>query len=123
VVLFLSFFFFTFLSTLFQAVLVHSLQSCVCKHLKWLQTRDDHPATTNNGDPGDRGIPEGVESAQEVLVSTVSRMIKSEPEDFELDKSSNFSSSSSVGQKNKTAAALVTGLYEVKGQYIYLVHM
>ena len=111
------FLFHSLFAAMFQAVLVHSLQSCVCKYLKWLQTKDDHPATTNDKDlDNGRGIPEGVESAQEVLVSTVSRMIKSDPEDFELDKSSDFSSGSSVGRKNRTVAALVAGVYEVKDQ-------
>ena len=62
----------------------------------------------------DRDIPEGVESAQAVLVSMVNRMIKSELEDFELDKSADFSSGSSVGQKNRQVAALVMGVFEVR---------
>ncbi len=102
-----------------QEALVHSLQSCVSKYLQWRRSRED--VAEGNGiqeeeEEGAEGIiPEGVELAHRMLLSAVGRMIKSEPEDFELDKSSDFSSGSSVGQKNRHVAALVMGLYEVGG--------
>jgi hypothetical protein len=60
-------------------------------------------------------VPEVIESAKNILGSTVERMVKAELEDFELDKSSDFSSGSGVGQKNRTSAKLVMGMYEVRG--------
>ncbi|KAI8512677.1 hypothetical protein Bbelb_093160 [Branchiostoma belcheri] len=48
-----------------------------------------------------------------VLGSLTRRMIKCEMEDFELDKSADFSLSSGVGVKNNIFGILVLGLYEV----------
>ncbi|XP_019626483.1 PREDICTED: Fanconi anemia group I protein-like [Branchiostoma belcheri] len=48
-----------------------------------------------------------------VLGSLTRRMIKCEMEDFELDKSADFSMSSGVGVKNNIFGILVLGLYEV----------
>lgn len=80
----------------FQDVLVQSLQLCVCKYLEWQEKIEEDRE-------GDQSIvtPDVVESAHEVLQSLVDRMIKSEPEDFELDKSSIFTQGSSVGLKNR----------------------
>ncbi len=57
-------------------------------------------------------IPEVIASAQKILRSLVDRMVKSEPEDFELDKSSDFSPGTSVGKKNRILAKLVMGILE-----------
>ncbi|XP_048337616.1 Fanconi anemia group I protein [Sphaerodactylus townsendi] len=53
----------------------------------------------------------------EMLRSTTRRMIKSELEDFELDKSADFSQSSGVGVKNSIYALLVMGVCEVLIEY------
>ncbi|XP_036787922.2 Fanconi anemia group I protein [Manis pentadactyla] len=53
----------------------------------------------------------------DMLESITSRMIKSELEDFELDKSADFSQSSSVGIKNNICACLVMGVYEILIEY------
>ena len=92
---------------------MRSLQSCVSIYLKWQQGREDE-AETEREERGDAKTLEVMESAQAVLVSLVNRMIKSEPEDFELDKSSDFSRGSSVGQKNRQLAGLVMGVQEVR---------
>ena len=52
--------------------------------------------------------------AHDILQSLTERMGKSDPEDFELDKLSDCSSTSSIGQKNRTLAKIVMGVYEVK---------
>uniref|UniRef100_A0A452RTZ7 FA complementation group I n=1 Tax=Ursus americanus TaxID=9643 RepID=A0A452RTZ7_URSAM len=54
---------------------------------------------------------------EEMLESVTSRMIKSELEDFELDKSADFSQSTSVGIKNSICASLVMGICEVLIEY------
>ena len=54
-----------------------------------------------------------IEEAQDILQSLVERMGKCDPEDFELDKSSDFAATGSVGQKNRNVARLVMGVYEV----------
>uniref|UniRef100_A0A8C3XVX6 FA complementation group I n=1 Tax=Chelydra serpentina TaxID=8475 RepID=A0A8C3XVX6_CHESE len=53
----------------------------------------------------------------EMLESITRRMIKSELEDFELDKSADFSLSSGVGVKNNIYAILVMGVCEVLIEY------
>uniref|UniRef100_A0A8B9NZS6 FA complementation group I n=1 Tax=Apteryx owenii TaxID=8824 RepID=A0A8B9NZS6_APTOW len=54
---------------------------------------------------------------EEMLDSVTRRMIKSELEDFELDKSADFSLSSGVGVKNNIYAILVMGICEVLIEY------
>ncbi|XP_054858348.1 Fanconi anemia group I protein isoform X1 [Eublepharis macularius] len=53
----------------------------------------------------------------EMLASITRRMIKSELEDFELDKSADFSQSTGVGVKNNIYAILVMGVCEVLIEY------
>ncbi|XP_045417677.1 Fanconi anemia group I protein isoform X1 [Lemur catta] len=53
----------------------------------------------------------------DMLESITSRMIKSELEDFELDKSADFSQSTSIGIKNNICAFLVMGICEVLIEY------
>ncbi|XP_069723350.1 Fanconi anemia group I protein isoform X3 [Phaenicophaeus curvirostris] len=54
---------------------------------------------------------------EEMLDSVTRRMIKSELEDFELDKSADFSLSSGVGVKNNIYAIQVMGICEVLIEY------
>lgn len=77
------------------------LQLCVTKFSEWEETNADY-----------REVP-AVTEAQDILQSLVERMGKCEPEDFELDKSSDFTATSSVGQKNKGFAKILMGVYEV----------
>uniref|UniRef100_A0A3B4YFJ0 FA complementation group I n=1 Tax=Seriola lalandi dorsalis TaxID=1841481 RepID=A0A3B4YFJ0_SERLL len=64
---------------------------------------------------------EGYQSElQTILESMTRRMIKSEMEDFELDKSAEFSMGSSVGLKNNIYAVLVMGVYEVLMEYNFI---
>uniref|UniRef100_A0A668AJ14 FA complementation group I n=1 Tax=Myripristis murdjan TaxID=586833 RepID=A0A668AJ14_9TELE len=64
---------------------------------------------------------EGYQSElQTILESMTRRMIKSELEDFELDKSAEFSLGSSVGVKNNIYAVLVMGVYEVLIEYNFM---
>nr|XP_056721814.1 Fanconi anemia group I protein [Euleptes europaea] len=53
----------------------------------------------------------------EMLASITRRMIKSELEDFELDKSADFSQATGVGLKNNIYALLVMGVCEVLIEY------
>ncbi|KAM6060911.1 Fanconi anemia group I protein isoform 2-T2 [Theristicus caerulescens] len=57
------------------------------------------------------------ESFEDMLESVTRRMIKSELEDFELDKSADFSLSSGVGVKNNIYAIQVMGICEVLIEY------
>lgn len=86
------------------------------RYFKWQEAKEDdeEEGGTEREERTERETPEVMESAKAVLSSVVSRMIKSEPEDFELDKSSYFSTGSSVGQKNRLLARLVMGMQEVR---------
>ncbi|XP_074174446.1 Fanconi anemia group I protein isoform X2 [Rhinolophus sinicus] len=53
----------------------------------------------------------------DMMESITSRMIKSELEDFELDKSADFSQSTGIGIKNNICAFLVMGVCEVLIEY------
>ncbi|XP_010619360.1 Fanconi anemia group I protein isoform X3 [Fukomys damarensis] len=53
----------------------------------------------------------------DMLESITNRMIKSELEDFELDKSADFSQSTGIGTKNNISASLVMGICEVLIEY------
>lgn len=78
------------------------LQLCITKFSEWEEESNE-----------EREIPAVIEEAQDILQSLIERMGKSDPEDFELDKSSDFTATSSVGQKNKTLAKMIMGVYEV----------
>ncbi|KFP89509.1 Fanconi anemia group I protein, partial [Apaloderma vittatum] len=56
---------------------------------------------------------------EDMLESVTQRMIKSELEDFELDKSADFSPSSGVGVKNNIYAIQVMGICEVLIEYSF----
>uniref|UniRef100_H0V9N9 FA complementation group I n=1 Tax=Cavia porcellus TaxID=10141 RepID=H0V9N9_CAVPO len=53
----------------------------------------------------------------DMLESITNRMIKSELEDFELDKSADFSQNTGTGTKNNICASLVMGVCEVLIEY------
>ncbi|XP_044049333.1 Fanconi anemia group I protein [Siniperca chuatsi] len=100
-----------------QDPLAH-LVSCTVHCLLWLQNmrRSANP----NADDSDEE-EEGYQSElQTILESMTRRMIKSELEDFELDKSAEFSMGSSVGVKNNIYAVLVMGVYEVLMEYNFI---
>nr|XP_005910256.1 PREDICTED: Fanconi anemia group I protein isoform X2 [Bos mutus] len=57
----------------------------------------------------------------DMLESITNRMIKSELEDFELDKSADFSQSTGIGIKNNICASLVMGICEVLIEYNFFI--
>ncbi|XP_039978862.1 Fanconi anemia group I protein [Xiphias gladius] len=104
-----------------QEPLAH-LVSCTVHCLLWLQNmrRSANP-NTDNSEEEEEEEEEGYQSElQAILESMTRRMIKSELEDFELDKSAEFSMGSSVGVKNNIYAVLVMGVYEVLMEYNFI---
>uniref|UniRef100_A0A3B4V0H7 FA complementation group I n=1 Tax=Seriola dumerili TaxID=41447 RepID=A0A3B4V0H7_SERDU len=106
-----------------QVYLQEPLVLCLCTiHcLLWLQNmrRSANPSTDDSDDEEEE--EEGYQSElQTILESMTRRMIKSEMEDFELDKSAEFSMGSSVGLKNNIYAVLVMGVYEVLMEYNFI---
>ncbi|KAM7396515.1 hypothetical protein PAMP_019550 [Pampus punctatissimus] len=104
-----------------QEPLAH-LVSCTVHCLLWLQNmRQSANSNTGDSDDEDEDEEEGYQSElQTILESMTRRMIKSELEDFELDKSAEFSMGSSVGVKNNIYAVLVMGVYEVLMEYNFI---
>ncbi|XP_043980930.1 Fanconi anemia group I protein [Gambusia affinis] len=105
-----------------QEPLAH-LVSCTVHCLTWLQ--NTHQAANLNVDDSDDEEEEEEDAGykselQTILESMTRRMIKCELEDFELDKSAEFSLGSSVGVKNNIYAVLVMGLYEILMEYNFL---
>ena len=76
------------------------IQLCVCHYLQQQEDSDDGEA------------PAIIGEVQQMLTSLVERMVASELDDFELNRSSDFSTSS-VGQKNRLFAQIAMGTYEV----------
>ncbi|CAC5388853.1 FANCI [Mytilus coruscus] len=72
-----------------------------------------------NGDEEEEDVTRSHSELEDIMESLVKRMITSEMEDFELDKSADFSPTNSVGVKNKLFAILVMGTYEVLIEYIF----
>ncbi|XP_040895232.1 Fanconi anemia group I protein isoform X2 [Toxotes jaculatrix] len=104
-----------------QEPLAH-LVSCTVHCLLWLQNmrRSANP-NADGSDDDEEEEEEGYQSElQTILESMTRRMVKSELEDFELDKSAEFSMGSSVGVKNNIYAVLVMGVYEVLIEYNFI---
>uniref|UniRef100_A0A3B4DFR9 FA complementation group I n=1 Tax=Pygocentrus nattereri TaxID=42514 RepID=A0A3B4DFR9_PYGNA len=101
-----------------QEPLAH-LFSCTVHCLLWHQSVNE---TTGGGADDEDEEDEGgfQDELYTVLDSVTRRMIKSELEDFELDKSAEFSMASSVGVKNSIYAVLVMGIYEVLMEYNFI---
>ncbi|KAK5867624.1 hypothetical protein PBY51_012095 [Eleginops maclovinus] len=102
-----------------QEPLAHLL-SCTVHCLLWLQNmrRSAHPIANDSDEEEEE---EGYQSElQTMLESVTRRMMKSELEDFELDKSAEFSMGSSVGVKNNIYAVLVMGVYEILMEYNFI---
>ncbi|KAI2648512.1 hypothetical protein H4Q32_018634 [Labeo rohita] len=101
-----------------QEPLAHLL-CCTVHCLLWNQNvRSGGNVSDDEDDEDEEG---GVQSElHAILESITKRMIKSELEDFELDKCAEFSTSSSVGVKNSIYAVLVMGLNEVLIEYNFI---
>ncbi|KAM9637706.1 Fanconi anemia group I protein isoform 2-T2 [Morphnus guianensis] len=97
-----------------QEPLAHLL-CCIQHCLTWYKsTVHLCQGTEDDDEEEDVGFEQNFE---EMLESVTRRMIKSELEDFELDKSADFSLSSGVGVKNNIYAIQVMGICEVLIEY------
>ncbi|XP_019359617.1 PREDICTED: Fanconi anemia group I protein [Gavialis gangeticus] len=100
-----------------QEPLAHLL-SCIQHCLAWYKsTMHMCPGPVEEDDDEEEDSVGFLENLEEILDSITRRMIKSELEDFELDKSADFSQSSGVGVKNNIYAILVMGVCEVLIEY------
>uniref|UniRef100_A0A673MCR5 FA complementation group I n=1 Tax=Sinocyclocheilus rhinocerous TaxID=307959 RepID=A0A673MCR5_9TELE len=101
-----------------QEPLAHLL-CCTVHCLLWNQNIQSGGNVSDDDDDEDEegGVQRELHA---ILKSITKRMIKSELEDFELDKCAEFSTSSSVGVKNSIYAVLVMGLNEVLMEYNFI---
>ncbi|XP_067090629.1 Fanconi anemia group I protein [Osmerus mordax] len=100
-----------------QEPLAHLL-CCTAHCLLWQQSaRRSAEEEEDEEDEEDGGFRSEL---QNILESVTRRMVKSELEDFELDKSAEFSLATSVGMKNSIYATLVMGVYEVLLEYNFI---
>ncbi|NWR31006.1 FANCI protein, partial [Tachuris rubrigastra] len=98
-----------------QEPLAHLL-CCIQHCLAWYKSTVNLCQGSENDDEEEEDV--GFEqNFEEMLESVTRRMIKSELEDFELDKSADFSLSSGVGVKNNIYAIQVIGICEVLIEY------
>ncbi|XP_058150652.1 Fanconi anemia group I protein isoform X2 [Dasypus novemcinctus] len=93
-----------------QEPLVHLL-CCVHHCLAWYKSR---VVPLQEEEEEEEGFYQVLD---DMLESITNRMIKSELEDFELDKSADFSQSTDIGIKNNICAHLVMGVCEVLIEY------
>ncbi|CAH7339329.1 Fanci [Phodopus roborovskii] len=90
------------------------LLSCIQHCLAWYKSR---VIPLQPGDEREEEEEELYHELDDMLESITMRMIKSELEDFELDKSADFSQSTGVGIKNNICACLIMGVCEVLIEY------
>ncbi|XP_069767300.1 Fanconi anemia group I protein isoform X2 [Narcine bancroftii] len=107
-----------------QEPLAHLL-SCIQNCLAWFQQSLLHCPKSNEEEEEEEEEEEDNEDGFHhdlgvQLDSITRRMIKSELEDFELDKSADFSLTSNVGIKNNIYAVLVMGIFEVLIEHNFL---
>ncbi|XP_069558030.1 Fanconi anemia group I protein [Brachyistius frenatus] len=103
-----------------QEPLAH-LVSCTIHCLLWLPNLRRSANLVADDSDDDEEEETGYQSdLQAIIESMTRRMIKCELEDFELDKSAEFSMGSSVGVKNNIYAVLVMGVYEVLMEYNFI---
>ncbi|XP_039073137.1 Fanconi anemia group I protein isoform X2 [Hyaena hyaena] len=93
------------------------LLCCVQHCLAWCRKRVV-PLRRGEEEEEEEEEEEGVyRELEDLLESITTRTIKSELEDFELDKSADFSQNTGVGIKNNICASLVMGVCEVLIEY------
>ncbi|XP_033632896.1 Fanconi anemia group I protein-like [Asterias rubens] len=98
--------------------LSHLLQCichCVVRCKKLMEQSNDEDE--EDEEEAEMHMKELLDHLESVLSSLTRRMIKSDLEDFELDKSADFSETGSVGVKNNIFGILVLGIYEVLMEY------
>ncbi|XP_056427902.1 Fanconi anemia group I protein isoform X2 [Hyla sarda] len=95
------------------AHLLSSLHSC----LSWYKQRSTLLQEKGMDDDDDEDYTACQQEIDEMLESITRRMTKCDLEEFELDKSADFSLSSGVGMKNFNYAVLVMGVCEVLMEY------
>ncbi|KAM9183783.1 Fanconi anemia group I protein isoform 1-T1 [Dugong dugon] len=98
--------------TFLQEPLAHLL-CCIQHCLAWYKSRV-MPLQQEEEEEEEEGF---YQELDDMLESITNRVIKSELEDFELDKSSDFSQTTDIGIRNNFCALLVMGVCEILIEY------
>ncbi|KAM5179289.1 Fanconi anemia group I protein [Callospermophilus lateralis] len=94
------------------------LLCCIQHCLAWYKSRVVSLQQQGDEEEEEEGF---YQELDDILESITNRMIKSELEDFELDKSADFSQSTGIGIKNNISAFLVMGVCEVLIEYNFCI--
>ncbi|XP_005098563.1 Fanconi anemia group I protein [Aplysia californica] len=98
--------------------LLKCVQQCARKAVHILaQSRHAGDDDSMDEDNDEDGGKQSLVQLQKILSSLTTRIIDAEMEDFELDKSADFSCTNGVGVKNNIYAILLLGMYEVLMEY------
>lgn len=84
-----------------------------------LRGRSIHNEQDESDEENEEVDTSSLNELEKILASITQRMIKSELEDFELDKSADFSTKNSVGVKNTIISLLLLGIYESLMEYTF----
>ncbi|CAJ0966518.1 unnamed protein product [Ranitomeya imitator] len=95
------------------AHLLSSVHSCI----RWYKQQSSLLQERGMEENDDEDYVACLQEIDEILESITRRMTKCDLEEFELDKSADFSVSSGVGMKNYSYAVLVMGVCEVLVEY------
>ncbi|XP_055892399.1 Fanconi anemia group I protein-like isoform X3 [Biomphalaria glabrata] len=95
------------------------LVGCAQQCLRKSQDIQSQKKSTETEDDDQDGCEETFQKLQNLLVTLTKRVIEAEMEDFELDKSADFSLATGVGVKNNINAILLLGLYEVLMEFTF----
>ncbi|WAR22215.1 FANCI-like protein [Mya arenaria] len=96
-----------------QAHLICCIQQCLVK------CREQSGQGESEGG-GDEDDGDGASELEGVMSNLTDRMITAEMEDFELDKSADYSLANCVGVRNNIFAILILGTYEALMEYAFL---
>nr|XP_054766661.1 Fanconi anemia group I protein-like [Lytechinus pictus] len=104
--------------------LAHLLQCLVqcltrCKMMPSSRRRGEDWDEETSDDDDDVDKEEALERLEKMMESLMDRMVACELEDFHVDKSADFSTTSGVGLRNNLFAILLLGINEVLMEYIF----
>ncbi|XP_041370521.1 Fanconi anemia group I protein-like [Gigantopelta aegis] len=102
--------------------LAHLLTCCQLCVIKSRRIQSDRERSHDNDDDDDDEdeVVHILSELEDLLKSLSKRMATCDMEDFELDKSADFSLANSVGIKNNIYAILVLGTYETLMEYMFV---
>ncbi|XP_053406526.1 Fanconi anemia group I protein-like [Mercenaria mercenaria] len=100
------------------AHLLGCIQLCLIKSDEIKKKQQSGASDDDDDDDDDESAVQS--ELEQMMKSLINRMITSEMEDFELDKSADYSLANSVGVRNNIFAILILGTYEALIEYTFM---